>query len=59
MGQINKPFEQITDEDIYEFAKEIFEKEEGRKVNMNIWKEMVTIATIEVGIRHTLQAMNK
>ncbi len=41
------------DEQNYEFAKWVFEKEEGRKPNMNDTKEMVLVAALEVGIRYT------
>lgn len=41
------------DEQNYEFAKWIFEKEEGRKPNMNDAKDMNAVATIEVGVRYT------
>lgn len=41
------------DEQNFEFAKVIFEIEEGRQPNMNIVEEMNLVATIEIGIRHT------
>jgi hypothetical protein len=40
------------DEDDYDFANEVFEKEEGRKPDMNTTKDMNCIAMIQVGIKH-------
>jgi hypothetical protein len=37
----------------YEFAKWIFQKEEGREPNMNNDKDMNAVAIIEVGVRYT------
>lgn len=36
----------------YYFAEEVFEKEEGRKPNMNDTKDMNAVAILEVGIRY-------
>jgi hypothetical protein len=41
------------DEQNYEFAKWIFEKEEGREPNMNNTKDMNAVAMLEVGVRYT------
>lgn len=47
--------EQYEDFDVqnYEFAKVVFEKEEGRKPNMNNTQDMNLVATLEVGIKYT------
>ena len=41
------------DEQNFEFAKWIFEREEGRKPNFNDVKDMNAVAMLEVGIRYT------
>ena len=41
------------DEQNYEFAKIIFQKEEGREPNMNDTKDMNLVAALEVGVRYT------
>lgn len=41
------------DEQNYEFAKWIFEQEEGREPNMNDTKDMNAVAMLEVGVRYT------
>jgi hypothetical protein len=42
----------FTDEDNYNYALTVFEKEEGRKPNMNNEKDMNIIAVLETGIRY-------
>jgi hypothetical protein len=49
--KLHKPNDNF-DESNYEFAKWVFEKEEGRKPNMNDTTEMNLVATLEVGIRY-------
>ncbi len=41
------------DEQNYEIAKIIFQKEEGREPNMNDVKDMNLVAALEVGVRYT------
>jgi len=40
------------DEENYEFAKKVFEIEEGYEPNMDHWKEMNAVATLQVGIKY-------
>lgn len=39
--------------DDYQFALEIFEKEEGRVANVNSPKDELVVAAIQVGVTHT------
>lgn len=41
------------DKENYEFAKWVFEKEEGRKPNMNDTKDMNAVSLLEVGIKYS------
>ena len=41
------------DEQNYEIAKIIFQKEEGREPNMNDVNDMNLVAVLEVGVRYT------
>lgn len=42
----------FSDEENYQLALTVFEREEGRKPNMNTTKDMNAVAILEVGIRY-------